>query len=201
MRVLMLGNSFTFFCDMPRMLAEILDAEVVHHTRGGAHLAEQLNPETAMGARTQMALRDEKWDYVVLQEYSTGPITTPERFQDSVRALCEQIRENGATPILYATWAFKKDGKKIKESGLDYEEMYRGLYDAYHTAAAENGVPVADVGKAFYEYANDMELYASDDYHPSHDGSRLAAETIAAVVRTCEKDVAETRGLQRPLCG
>lgn len=183
MRILMLGNSFTFFCDMPAMLADILHADVVHHTRGGAHLAEQLNPETEMGGRTQAALQNEKWDYVVLQEYSTGPITSPERFYDSVRKLCVQIRENGAVPVLYATWAFKRGGKKLIESGMDYEEMYHGLYDAYHRAADENDIPVADVGKAFYAHADDTELYASDDYHPSPEGSRLAAETIAEVIR------------------
>lgn len=89
----MLGNSFTFFCDMPNMLAEMLNAEVVHHTRGGAHLAEQFNPETEMGDRTQAALRDEKWDYVVLQEYSTGPIIYPERFRQGVLRVC---RRSGA---------------------------------------------------------------------------------------------------------
>ena len=190
----MLGNSFTFFCDMPQMLTALLNAEVIHHTRGGAHLAEQLNPETEMGARTQAALRDEKWDYVILQEYSTGPIVSPERFQESVRALCGQIRKNGAVPILYATWAFKKDGKKLIESNLDYEEMFHGLYDAYHRTAEENDALIADVGKAFYENADTLELYASDDYHPSPEGSRLAAETIASVIRKCEKEVAEIRG-------
>lgn len=34
MRILMLGNSLTFANDMPRMLAELTGAEVVHHTRG-----------------------------------------------------------------------------------------------------------------------------------------------------------------------
>ena len=187
----MLGNSFTFFCDMPIMLAEMMDAEVVHHTRGGAHLAEQLNPETEMGARTQAALQNEKWDYVVLQEYSTGPITSPERFYDSVRKLCAQIRENGAKPILYATWAFKKGGKKLAESGVDYEEMYRGLYDAYHRAAEENGALIADVGKAFREFADELELYASDDYHPSPAGSRLAAVTIASTILEDECESAD----------
>lgn len=45
MRILMLGNSLTFANDMPRMLAELIDAEVVYHTRGGARLAEHLNPK------------------------------------------------------------------------------------------------------------------------------------------------------------
>ena len=189
----MLGNSFTFFCDMPGMLAEMMEAEVVHHTRGGAHLAEQLNPETEMGARTQAALQNEKWNYVVLQEYSTGPITSPERFYDSVRKLCAQIRENGAKPILYATWAFKKDGKKLAESGLDYEEMYRGLYDAYHRAAEENGALIADVGKAFHESADELELYASDDYHPSPAGSRLVAVTIVSTILEDESESADAQ--------
>ena len=56
MRILMLGNSLTFANDMPSMLAEITGAEVIHHTRGGARLAEQLNPKTQMGEKTKAAL-------------------------------------------------------------------------------------------------------------------------------------------------
>ena len=66
MRILMLGNSFTFANDMPAMLAELTGAEVVHHTRGGARLAEQLNPKTKTGSKTQAALENELWDYGVL---------------------------------------------------------------------------------------------------------------------------------------
>ena len=60
MRILMLGNSFTFTNNMPKMLAELTGAEVVHHTRGGARLSEQLNPNTRLGGRTQAALRNER---------------------------------------------------------------------------------------------------------------------------------------------
>ena len=59
MRILMLGNSFTFVNDMPQMLAERTGGEVVAHTRGGARLSEHLNPNTRLGARTQAALREE----------------------------------------------------------------------------------------------------------------------------------------------
>lgn len=77
MRILMLGNSLTFANDMPHMLAALTGAEVVHHTRGGARLSEQLNPATRLGAQTQAALAGEHWDYVVLQEMSHGPISSP----------------------------------------------------------------------------------------------------------------------------
>ena len=65
MRILMLGNSFTFTNNMPQMLAYLIGAEVVHHTRGGTRLSEQLNPNTRLGSQTQAVLQKEKWDYVV----------------------------------------------------------------------------------------------------------------------------------------
>ena len=74
MRILMLGNSFTSTNNMPEMLADLTGAELFHHTRGGARLSEQLNPHTRLGSQTQAALQKEKWDYVVLQEMSHGPI-------------------------------------------------------------------------------------------------------------------------------
>lgn len=70
MRILMLGNSFTTANHMPDMLAELTGAEIVQHTRGGERLADQLNPKTKMGKRTQEALQNEKWDFVILQEMS-----------------------------------------------------------------------------------------------------------------------------------
>ena len=52
MRILMLGNSLTSANDLPGLVGQACGCEVVAHTRGGAHLAEQLNPKTRLGART-----------------------------------------------------------------------------------------------------------------------------------------------------
>ena len=183
-RILMLGNSLTFANDMPRMLAERIGAQVVHHTRGGARLSEQLNPKTGLGARTQAALHREHWDYVVLQEMSHGPISSPERFFASVKQLCTQIRAAGAVPVLYATWAYQKDSAKLAARGWDYEEMARSMAEAFRIAARENDALLAEVGQRFYQLADTLNLYAADGVHPSEAGSRLAAETIAAVIQT-----------------
>lgn len=182
MRILMLGNSFIFTNDLPQILADLTGGEVVHHTRGGARLAEQLNPNTRLGGRTQAALEGASWDYVVLQEMSNGPIAFPERFLDSVSRLCTQIRQNGATPVLYATWAYEQGSPKLAEMGLDYGEMTRRLSEAYHKAAAQNHALVADVGLRFYEHSEGRGLYAADGVHPNEAGTRIAAESIAAVI-------------------
>ena len=182
MRILMLGNSFTFTNHMPQMLAQLTGAQVVHHTRGGARLSEHLNPNTKLGARTQAALRDERWDYVVLQEMSHGPITCPKSFFSSVKQLCRQIEENGAVPILYATWAYQRNGTKLASKGWEYDEMARKLSQAYQKAAQENHALLADAGLRFYELADTQELYASDGVHPNEQGSRIAAQTIGEAI-------------------
>ena len=183
MRILMLGNSFISTNNMPKMLAELTGAEVVHHTRGGARLSEQLNPDTRLGSRTQAALQNEPWDYVVLQEMSHGPITAPKSFYSSVERLCGQIRASRATPVLFATWAYQKGGAKLAAKGWDYDEMAWKLSAAYQKAAQDNHALLADVGRRFYELSGTQDLYAADGVHPSEQGSRLAAETIAATIQ------------------
>ena len=65
---------------------------------------------------------------------------------------------------------------------MDYDEMYRKMYEAYHEAAEANHALIADVGKRFYELADERELFAADGCHPNEEGSRIAAETIASVI-------------------
>ena len=184
----MLGNSFTFTNDMPQMLADLTGAEVTHHARGGARLSEQLNPCTRLGSQTQAALQKEKWDYVVLQEMSHGPLTSPRSFFNSVRLLCQQIRQNGGVPLLYATWAYQKGGARLSAKGWDYGGMARNLSAAYRRAAEENRALLADVGRRFYQLPGTQDLYAADGVHPSGQGARIAAETIAAAIQRHKED-------------
>lgn len=203
MRILMLGNSLTSTNHMPELLAELTGAEVVCHTRGGARLSEHLNPKTKLGARTQAALTQTHWDYVVLQEMSHGPVTAPKSFFSSAAQLCTQIGQNGAVPVFYATWAYQKGGAKLAAKGWDYDEMARKMTEAYHEAARENHALIADVGQRFYEQSDTRDLYAADGVHPNAQGSRLAAETIAAVIQEQEKAKTDVLvyGCQKSLCG
>lgn len=188
MRILMLGNSFTFANHMPNTLAKLTGSAVVHHTRGGARLAEQLNEKTKMGKLTQNALRNEKWDYVVLQETSNGPITSKKKFLQNVEFLCKQIFGCSAVPILYATWAYERGSKQLESLGMEYDEMHQQMYASYHEAAELTGALIADVGQRFYEIADQEKIYASDGCHPNETGSMIVAETIAEVIREDQKE-------------
>ena len=69
----------------------------------------------------------------------------------------------------------------------DYDDMARGLADAYRKAAENNHALLAEVGGRFYELSDAQNLYAADGVHPNEQGSRLAAEILAAVIQQQEE--------------
>ncbi|MBP5780012.1 MAG: SGNH/GDSL hydrolase family protein, partial [Clostridia bacterium] len=96
MKILMLGNSYTFFNDMPVKLAELTGAEVVGNLRGGACLWQQLDPNDDLSKKCAALLAQKDWDYIVLQEHSRGTFEFPKEFFDASRKLCMIAREMGA---------------------------------------------------------------------------------------------------------
>jgi hypothetical protein len=178
MRVLMLGNSLTSSNGLPERIAHLIGGEVVAHTRGGARLAEQLNPATRLGSRTTRSLAEEQWDFVILQEMSTGPARFRDRYLASVESLAEAARSAGAAPVIFATWPFREGSARLAKTGWDFDEMQELLHDAFETAARDNEARLADVGSAFAR-RRDPSLYAPDGVHPSDAGADLAAGIIA----------------------
>ena len=184
MRILMLGNSLTTANGLPDALARRLDAQVVVHARGGARLAEHLNPATKLGAKTAAAFEAGGWDYVVLQEMSNGPVRYRGRFLEAVSRLCGQARDGGAQPVVYATWAYAPDCPKLQKLGLTHGQMHDQMHGAFVKAAGDGRALLADVGTAFFEHPQKEMLYAADGVHPSAMGTELALDSLAgALVR------------------
>ena len=188
MRILMLGNSLTTAHGLPDTLARELGAEVLVHARGGARLAEHLNPKTKNGARTLAALAPvgpggepahPLWDYVVLQEMSHAPATTPEAYARSAAALCALARGAGATPVIYATWAYREGSARLARLGLSYAQMHDLMHGSFVRVAAQNEAMLADACAAFYGAADPGAPYAPDAVDPSQMGTGVAASVLA----------------------
>lgn len=178
MRILMLGNSFTYFHELPGILSGLTGWEVVSNTKGGAYLSEQFDESSETGKRAMKLLREEKWDYVVLQEQSFYPVGNREGYLKSVRELSILIRENGAVPVIYESWAYREGSRKLSGTGLTYAEMLEKMVISCETAARENGAVLARVGEAFDGVRDVIGLYEADDYHPAEAGSAIAAGVI-----------------------
>ncbi len=183
MDILFIGNSFTYYNDMPAVFESIarmsdIDADVKSVAFGGYYLNQHIQP----GSEARKMLESQKWDYVVIQEQSINPVTDYEDFHDSVSALASLARERGATVVLFQTWAYEKASQKLVGTGFSYDKMYFGMKKAYRRAAHDCKALTAPVGDAFYKVSQkhpDIGLYdAVDRYPPTAAGSYLAACVI-----------------------
>lgn len=177
----MLGNSLTTANNMPDRLAELLGCQVKVQARGGARLSEHLNSSTKMGSETLRLIEEEEWDYAVLQEMSKGPAVSPVKYAQSVESLSALLKGKGIVPVIYGTWAYHKEDK----TGLTLEEMYLKMHNSFTQAAEASDILLADVCRAFHERKYNG-LISSDGVHPSDEGSALAADILAEVIRENE---------------
>ena len=154
-------------------------------TKGGEYLINHARSDSETGAQIDTLLKNNKYDFVIMQEQSTCPVLNPGKFYDGVRAMTEKIRANGAEPILYCTWGRKTGSADLLANNLTNESMTWRLAAVGEAIGNELHMPVAYVGLAFFDiYTNEpeIELYDDDLYHPVYNGSYLAAATIFAKI-------------------
>lgn len=173
MKVLFIGNSHTYYNDMPHMFVEICrerhkEVEVTMLAHGGKgwdfHVEE---PEVRFN------ILYGGYDAVILQHVA-HPMGDLEVMNECGKKLIEWVREAGARPILYMTWTTKADGEKAQEA----------MSRAYRRLEQETGCELAPVGERWWKYHREHpeeEMYAKDGRHASEIGSRVAAATIAEV--------------------
>jgi len=186
--IFFVGNSFTYVNDMPGMLLQVASSdasnkvrlEVRSLTRGGATLNYLFH-----NIRPSNVLTQQHWDYVVLQEQSewTGSQERITETYSAVNQWNQAVRQIGAKPVLYETWADKagsptytdKDSYFFRQSSDRVQENI----DAQSSALAGHfDMSLVPAGR-YWAYAEKQskapELFAADYHHPSVAGSFLTA--------------------------
>jgi hypothetical protein len=183
--VLFIGNSYTYVNDLPAMFAALArdggQAVVESHVSapGGWFLKTHWEQGDA-----RRLLVQQKWDYVVLQEQSLlgsvverdgqPHIANDDFFHPYAVLWVRSIKDAGATPVLYLTWAHKAT-----------PEDQATLNNAYLRVAGEEKAMVAPAGMAWArirEQHPEIELFQPDGSHPSPAGTYLAACAFYAAI-------------------
>lgn len=167
-RILFIGNSYTFFNNLPTTLQSIASAganprklEVGTILIGGATLRSHWNDST------RNRIRRGRWDYVVLQDQSLGPIRSAADFMSYGERFGREIRAAAARPVLFVTWARKNRPASQDSLTRSYLTLGRRINALI--------VPVGPTWAAFQRLNPKVNLYAEDGSHPSPLGSFLAA--------------------------
>lgn len=192
LKVLFVGNSYTFVCGMPEILKAMVEANghELHYdqqTPGGRTFQKHWEEKKAV---EKMKAGD--FDIVVFQNQSFEPVGDPENMMKYGKLLAAEADKAGADKLYYLTMAYKGPIKWMK---IDSEEarqgvallpvMHERLVESYTRLADETGGAIAPVGVAWkmaYEATPSLKLHAGDQSHASPQGAYLTALVFYATL-------------------
>ncbi len=167
LRVLFIGNSLTYWNDMPSMLVWMLETAEIPVGR----IESVAFPNVGLqdhweGGPARDRIEDGDFDVVVLQQ---GPSATEGRpsLLDYSQRFADEIRQAGGVPALYMVWP-----------SVALFDSFDGVSDSYATAAEQvDGLlfPAGEAWRVAWGRDASIQLYGPDEFHPSELGSYLAA--------------------------
>ncbi len=188
LNILFIGNSYTFFNDMPGMILEIAkndqqnpyNISVQSITFGGARLQDHWNDKN-----THKIIENHPWDIIVLQEQSQWALfsNTIKSTAAHVAHFAKKAKTQKSYVMLYQTWprqpgSYWYTSPQHKDSTKNPEHMFKAIKNYTTKIAYTNNITTAPVGEYWYKtiYSTpEISLYFNDGTHPSITGSYLTA--------------------------
>ncbi len=186
-RVFFIGNSHTFFNDLPDMVQRLAHSDpssppiwLDGHLQGGAYLRDHLN-NPDLGS----SLRD--FDFVVIQGASLEPVTHSQEYVENVARIVALANETSATPILYEVWprAHFDPVYRYDDIPSSPELLAREIRSTLTVAATQTGARLAPAGGAWERArraGHPLVLHLDDGNHATPTGTYLAALVIYGTI-------------------
>lgn len=175
MKALFIGNSHTFFNDMPELFARFVEKtagekpEVVMLAYPGRDMQWHRKEYFAM----RFNLMHGGYDYCVIQQaaHPYPPVGDTLRDGAAIIDLCHRCK---VKPVVFMTWAEKR-----------FPENQQKMIDACERLAAENNALLAPIGRAWQTVQRarpDIELYHTDGEHAGPYGDFLIAAALCRLL-------------------
>lgn len=185
MNVLFIGNSYTYYNDMPLLFERLANSNhknvtVFSITQGGRQLESYTDTSDATTMALDALLERQTFDVCFIQEQSVMPASDYNRFIAGLDCVINKLVGRADRRILYATWGRKAGSPELAMHNWTTESMTQLLSNAYQKAAQLYGAEVSPVGINFLHITQrfpEINLYDDDLTHPSYRGSCLAALT------------------------
>ncbi|HEX9829817.1 MAG TPA: hypothetical protein VGB10_06360 [Bacteroidota bacterium] len=180
--VLFIGNSLTYFNNLPATLQGLMKAggeEMSYHSVANPDFAliDHLNG----GSDAVDQVKRGGWDVVILQQ---GPSSLPESREllvDATKQFDQHIKGVKGQTALYMVWPDK--------SRMSFFEDVRVSYKSAADAVGGLFIPAGEAWLTAWQEEPALALYGQDDFHPSTLGTYLAA--LVMYERITGKDARE----------
>lgn len=175
MKVLFLGNSHTFFNDMPELFAQFVEKttgekpEVVMLAYPGRDLDWHRKEYFAM----RFNLMYGGYDYCIIQQ-AAHPYPPIESTLETGAYIIDLCHRCGVKPVVYMTWAEKR-----------FPENQQKMIDTCEKLSGENNALLAPIGRvwqAVQQTRPDIELYHTDGEHAGPYGDFLIAAVFCKLL-------------------
>ena len=199
LNVLFIGNSLTYVNSVPTMLQTLVgDAGESRALTwdwvvlAGASLDVQWNNSSSPNAQSKIDAgpsAGNKWDVVVLQEYSVYPVCNQTSFETYATKFIDKIKSSNpnAQIILHENWAITDSS--VINSNCSPISLYSSplpVLVSETDAVADGSTPssprakIVPVGQAWSDYG--LNLLQTDGRHATPQGSYLAAATYYSLI-------------------
>lgn len=176
-KVLFVGNSYTYFWNLPQQVAAMagesgIDLTTRQSTIGGANLGQHWRGDRELTSVD--LIKSGNFDAVVLQDHSLRSIQHKDSLLLFGEKLADLVKESGAKPYFYMTWAREFDPL-----------MQETISEAYKALSDKVGATLVPVGLAWEKARTlrpDLILFDPDGSHPSTVGTYLTACVFYAVL-------------------
>ena len=180
--VLFIGNSYTRFNNLPRIVERLASSvpngptvTVERETESGATLRRHWQHRQALAR-----IRGGHFTHIVLQGHSLDAVDRAQELERYVGRFKDQIDRSGAKTILYATWAHSRRSPlyHLHLTLRDPAEMSQRVEEVYRNLANHFDTGMAPVGRAFMTAARRLPRVAlrrRDGAHPTMEGTYLSA--------------------------
>jgi|CXWL01.1.fsa_nt_gi hypothetical protein len=168
-RVLFVGNSLTFWNDLPLLVEAMAKARGII-LECEAATGPDLSIEDHWNRGTRDLIRDGDFSHVILQQGPSSLASSRANLREWTQRIATDIRASGARPALYMVWPDR--------SRLAYFAQVRESYRLANEDVDGLLLPAGEAWQAAWKLDPKLDLYGPDGFHPSKLGTYAAAATI-----------------------
>jgi len=196
-RILFIGNSFTYYNNMPQMVKSFADSAGIPiitgmHAPGGVSVGDTVQGNMAHMNNPVLfqLIRSKKWDFAVIQDNQGRFVRDSAVFPGSSMVvqghlnIMDSVKANNscAKIILFGGWAFKYGSPPFGNTGIEMIQRILRNYVVLNDTMKEVIAPIGDAWIKAVNYLPAVNLWDPDDAHPSYSGSYLTASVIFSTI-------------------